>query len=88
VGCQVLLYGCSQGGIQSAEQWLLSAVDLSDTSHLTADLITEAIVQLQRTGVPAFRHEGLADLCDALLEALHSNHAFHGCLTQGKMSCL
>lgn len=85
-GLQVLPISavCTRQDIQQAELWLASAIDLqSDQPRLASDSLQEVASQLQQTGVPAFLHEELPQLCDAILEALHSSSAFYGCLTQG-----
>ncbi|CAL8468368.1 g7908 [Coccomyxa elongata] len=67
----------------SADLWLASAVNVSGSIRLVSDILQDTLAKLHRTGMPAFIDQELPDLCDTILEALHSKITFQGCLTRG-----
>lgn len=77
---------CTCKDLSFAELWLASALDVSQRMRLVSDILQDTLAGLQRTGMPAFICQDLPDLCFTVLEALHSNATFQGCLTKG-LSC-
>lgn len=78
---------CTCSDLCSADLWLASAVNVSGSIRLVSDILQDTLAKLHCTGMPAFIDQELPDLCDTILEALHSKITFQGCLTRGVFCC-